>query len=362
MGRTYKQFSMEERCLLQTQLSMGWRPAAIAAGLQRARSTVTREMRRNGWHPVRPRPKGGRRFIAGGYHAATADRRARMLQRTPRVVRKLVPGTVVWDLVLAELGRGLSPEQVGFTLRRMPDPVRLSHETIYTALYAMPRGELRARVMTLLRRRRMSRRSRSKAAVDPSRRHFIDPIKLIDQRPEEVGLRLVPGHWEGDLIKGKLNQSRVGVLVERTTLFLALVKLEDGSAKTCAEGFARILNRFDSQMRRSMTYDQGREMAQHKWLEQQTGIEVYFAHPHSPWERGINENTNGLLRQFLPKGQDLSRFSQQQLDDIAMLINARIRKSLGKQAPAELFLPEGTFNFVEFWQNPGMFTNVALGT
>jgi IS30 family transposase len=102
-------------------------------------------------------------------------------------------------------------------------------------------------------------------------------------------------------------------------------------------------------------------MAQHKWLEQQTGIEVYFAHPHSPWERGINENTNGLLRQFLPKGQDLSHFSQQQLDDIAMLMNARIRKSLGKKAPAELFLPEGSFDFVEFWQNPGMFTNVALG-
>ena len=362
MARTYKQFSMEERCLVQAQLSMGWRPAAIAAGLQRARSTVTREMWRNGWHPAPLRQKAGRRFLSGGYHAVTADRRAGRLRRQPRVERKLVAGTAVWDLVLAELGRGLSPEQVAFTLRRMPDPVRLSHETIYTALYAMPRGELRARIMTLLRRRRMSRKSRSKSPGDPNRRHFIDPIKLIDQRPVEVGLRLVPGHWEGDLIKGKLNQSRVGVLVERTTLFVALVKLEDGSAKTCAEGFARILNRFASQMRRSMTYDQGREMAQHKWLEQQTGIEVYFAHPHSPWERGINENTNGLLRQFLPKGEDLSRFSQQQLDDIALLMNARIRKSLGKRAPAELFLPEGTFDFVEFWQNPDKFTNVALGT
>ena len=278
-----------------------------------------------------------------------------------RVRPKLVPGTPVWMRVLAELGRGLSPEQVARTLARMPEPVRLSHETIYTALYAMPRGQLRARLMTLLRRRRMSRRSRSKGGVGAARSHFADPIRLIDQRPAEVGLRLVPGHWEGDLIKGKLNQSRVGTLVERTTLYVALVRLEDGSAKTCAEGFARILNRFDAAMRKTMTYDQGREMAQHTWLERETGIEVYFAHPHSPWQRGICENTNGLLRQFLPRGEDLSRFSQQQLDDIALLMNARIRKSLGNRAPAELFLPEGSFDFVQFWQNPGRFTNVALG-
>jgi transposase, IS30 family len=360
MERGYKHLSMESRCLIQVQLALGFRPATIAGVLGRARSTVVREMRRNGWKSDNGKPRPGCPY-GSGYHAGAAHGRAGTLGRKPRVARKLVPDTAVWDRVIAELGRGLSPEQVAFTLRRMPDPVRLSHETIYTALYAMPRGELRARIMTLLRRRRMSRRSRSKGSVDPSRHHFIDPIKLIDQRPVEVGLRLVPGHWEGDLIKGKLNQSRVGVLVERTTLFVALVKLEDGSAKTCAEGFARILNRFASQMRRSLTYDQGREMAQHKWLEQQTGIEVYFAHPHSPWERGINENTNGLLRQFLPKGEDLSRFSQQHLDDIAMLMNARIRKSLGKRAPAELFLPEGTFDFVEFWQNPDKFTNVALG-
>jgi IS30 family transposase len=243
----------------------------------------------------------------------------------------------------------------------MPEPVRLSHETIYTALYAMPRGQLRARIMTLLRRRRLSRRSRSKGGVGQARNRFVDPIKLIDQRPEEANLRLVPGHWEGDLLHGRLNQSCVGTLVERCTLYVALVKLEDCSAKTCAEGFARILNRFDAAMRKSLTYDQGREMAQHKWLEQQTGIDVYFAHPHSPWERGINENTNGLLRQFLPKGEDLSRFSQQQLDDIALLMNARIRKSLNKRAPAELFLPHGAFDFVQFWQNPDKFVNVALG-
>ena len=360
MGRNYRQLSLEERALIQTQLSMGWSPAAIAAGLQRARSTVLRELRRNGWRTSAEVSWQSRRWGNGGYLARLADRRARRLRAVPRVARRLLSGTSLWKLVVAELSRGLSPEQVALTLRRMADPVRLSHETIYTALYAMPRGELRARVMTLLRRRRMSRRSRSKGGVGAARNHFVEPIKLIDQRPAEVGLRLVPGHWEGDLIKGKLNQSRVGTLVERTTLYVALVKLEDGSAKTTAEGFARILNRFDAAMRRTLTYDQGREMAQHRWLEQQTGIAVYFAHPHSPWERGINENINGLLRQFLPRGEDLSRFSQQQLDDIALLMNARIRKSLGNKAPAELFLPEGAFDFVQFWQNPDKFVNVAL--
>lgn len=361
MGSGYRQLSLEERSLIQTQVSMGWSPAAIAAGLQRARSTVLRELRRNGWKPNRP-VKSGRPYVAGGYYATTANQRARANHRKPRRQRKLVVGTPLWEQVIAELGRGLSPDQVTRTLRRMPEPVRLSHETIYTALYTMPRGELRARIMTLLRRRRMSRRSRSKGGVGEARNAFVTPIKLIDQRPEEVGLRLVPGHWEGDLLKGRLNQSRVGTLVERTTLYVALVKLDDGSAKTCAEGFARILNRFDAAMRKTLTYDQGREMAQHQWLEREAGIDVYFAHPHSPWERGINENTNGLLRQFLPKGEDLSRFSQEQLDDIALMLNARIRKSLRDKAPAELFLPEGAFNFVHFWQNPDKFTKVALGT
>jgi IS30 family transposase len=354
MGMAYKHLSMEERSLLQTQLSMGWSPAAIAAGLQRARSTITREMARNGWRPRVLRTHIGRPPLAGGYYAPFAEQRARILRRKPRNLRKLVPGTPLWDRVIGYLRRGLSPEQIASTLALMPDPVRLSHETIYTALYAMPRGQLRARVLTLLRRRHKQRRPRSGKVTRP----FLDAITLIDDRPAEVAERLVPGHWEGDLIKGKLNQSRVGTLVERTTLFVALVKLEDGRAETTANAFATILNRFQSPKRLSMTYDQGREMAQHGSLAQQANIKVYFAHPHSPWERGINENTNGLLRQYLPKGTDLSLFSQQQLDEIAMLLNARPRKSLGWKAPAELFLPEGQFNFVHYWSDN--IDNVAL--
>jgi len=356
MARTYKQLSLEERSLLQAQLTMGWRPAAIAAGLQRARSTITREILRNGWQPAAEVSPQSRRWGNGGYLARTANLRAQRLHRKPRVRPRLVPGNPLWSLVIEHLRRRLSPAQIASTLARMPDPVRLSYETIYTAFYAMPRGELRATVLTLLRRRHAQRGAR---APDRYHRPFLDAMTLIDQRPAEVAERIVPGHWEGDLIKGKMNRSRVGTLVERTTLFVALVKLDDGRAETTANGFASILNRFDSQMRRSLTYDQGREMAQHRSLAQQTGIKVYFAHPHSPWERGINENTNGLLREYLPKGADLSRFSQDQLDDIAIELNSRIRKSLGWKAPAELFLPQGAFHFALYWQaktNP-----VALG-
>ena len=174
---------------------------------------------------------------------------------------------------------------------------------------------------------------------------------MISSRPAEAQDRAVPGHWEGDLLVGKGNSSQVGTLVERTTLFVALVKLESAKADVAAEAFTRIFNRFESQMRRSMTYDQGTEMRHHKRLTQNTGVDVYFAHPRAPWERGINENTNGLLRQYLPKSTDLSVFSQEQLDDIAWLLNSRPRKSLGWKAPAELFLPEGAFDFVQYWSS-----------
>jgi IS30 family transposase len=356
MGKTYKHLSLEERTLLQTQLGMGCSPAAIAAGLQRERSTVTREMGRNGWRPVTVPRRPGRPRLLEGYQAQRAHERAAKLAAKPRVERKLVVGSALFEQVVEHLRRGLSPEQIAFTLGSMPDPVRLSHETIYTALYAMPRGQLRARVLTLLRRAHRQRRKRTEGK---DRRGLIPNMTLIDQRPSEVRERLVPGHWEGDLIKGRRNQSQVGTLVERTTLYVALVKLEDGKATTAAAGFAQILNRFDAEMRRSMTYDQGREMARHQDLSVSTGVKVYFAHPHSPWERGINENTNGLLRQYLPKGEDLSLYSQEDLDDIAASFNARPRKSLGWKAPAELFLPEGAFNFQKHWSS--IINPVALG-
>ena len=351
MAQGYIHLNTQERALIETQLRAGMRPGAIARGLQRARSTITRKIRRNGWLAGRELSRRGSHRVAGGYRCVPADRRARVLAAKPRLLRKLVVGNPLWQKVVDHLRQGLSPAQIASTLARMPDPVRLSYETIYTALYAMPRGQLRSSLLLHMRRRHRARRARR--GKDGRSKPSIPNMTLIDQRPIEVQMRLVPGHWEGDLIIGKGNLSQVGTLVERTTLFVALVKLTSSKADITAEAFTTILNRFDSQLRRSMTFDQGSEMRHHKTLTENTGVDVYFAHPHAPWERGISENTNGLLRQYLPKATDLSLFSQDQLDDIAWRLNTRPRKTLGWKAPAELFLPEGAFDFVNYWSNIG---------
>jgi IS30 family transposase len=345
MPRSFRHLDLSERVFIETQLSSGMRPAGIAANLKRARSTVSREIRRNGW-----RAKLRQGAIAGGYRCVVADRRARVLAAKARRQRKLVPGNQLWITMLERLYLGLSPVQIASTLARMADPVRLSHEAIYTALYAMPRGQLRASLLDLLRRRHKARRP---ARGKSKRSQSIPDMTLIDHRPPEVAERLIPGHWEGDLIIGKGNLSQVGVLVERKTLYCVLVRLKDGKAPTVARAFARILKRFEKQMRLSMTFDQGSEMSRHKTLTKNTGVTVYFAHPHSPWERGICENINGLIRQYLPKSTDLSRFSQKQLDAIGWELNTRCRKTLGWKAPAELFLPKDAFDFVKYWANAG---------
>jgi IS30 family transposase len=243
----------------------------------------------------------------------------------------------------------------------MDKSVRISHESIYSAIYAMPRGELRSEVISLLRKSHKTRRPRARG---DDRRGLIPNMTSIDERPLEVDERLVPGHWEGDLIKGARNRSQVGTLVERTTLFTVLAHMQDATALGAANAFSTVLNKVDAQMRLSLTYDQGREMAAHQHLTHITGMQVYFAHPHSPWERGINENTNGLLRQYLPKGEDLSVYTQEDLDKIAWRLNTRPRKSLAWKCPAELFLPEDSFDFQAYWKSilqPNQ-PNVALGT
>jgi transposase, IS30 family len=349
MPKPYTHLSCEERAVIQTKLEMGFTPGAIALGLGRAPSTIKRELDRNQWlAPSCPR-KPGRPPLAGGYRTQTAQARARAMASKPRVMPKLIVGNPLWELVIARLACGLSPEQVGSTLARMPQPVRISHETIYTAIYAMPRGELRTEIIGLLRKSHRTRRPRARGE---DRRGLIPNMTSIEERPLEVDERVLPGHWEGDLIKGMGNRSQVGTLVERTTLFTVLAKVDRATALCAAESFAKALARIDSQMLRSLTYDQGREMAAHEKFSQDTGMAVYFANPHSPWERGINENTNGLLREYLPKGSDLSVYTQDHLDTIAWTLNVRPRKSLGWKCPAELFLPEGAFDFQAYWSNP----------
>ena len=356
MTKKYRHLTLDDRTLIQTQLQQGFKPGAIAAGLNRPRSCISRELARNGWKAPSANRSVGRPSVAGGYSSIQANLRAQRLLAKPRVERKLVVGNPLWDKVSGSLQQGLSPEQIAGTLGRMDDPIRLSHETIYQAIYAMPKGGLRTEMIALLRCGHNKRRPRSRG-VD--RRGQIPNMTSIDLRPADITERLVPGHWEGDHIKGASNRSQVGTLVERKTRYVALVKLDNGSAQATTEGFGTILQRFDVDMRRSLTYDQGREMAQHAKLTEDTGIKVYFAHPHSPWERGQNENINGLLRQYLPKGSDLSLFSQQELDDIAWKLNTRPRKSLNWMCPAELFLPDDAFDFKAYWANK--LNLVALG-
>lgn len=343
MGK-YKQLSIEERSVIQAQLTLGFKPSWIAVGLGRSVSTISRELHRNGWMKLKGKPERGRPAIAGKYRAILAQGRADGLSAKPRVERRLQLGSALWNAVMDYLSLGYSPEQIAGTLKTVnaehPN-LQVSHETIYSAIYLMPRGELRTEVIGWLRFGHTKRRPRARGE---DRRGQIPDMVSIHDRPPEVDERLVPGHWEGDLIKGKGNRTSVGTIVERTTLFTVLAKMEKATAESAVNGFSHVLNRIEAQKRLSMTYDQGREMARHAQLTENTGIKVYFADPHSPWQRGINENTNGLLRQYLPKGEDLSVFSQEELDAIAWKLNTRPRKSLGFKCPAELFTPDA-FDF-----------------
>ena len=215
-----------------------------------------------------------------------------------------------------------------------PTIQHVSHETIYTAIYAQPRGELRRQLIACLRHGHSTRLSRKRGT---DRRGQIPDMVSIHVRPPEVDDRVMPGHWEGDFIKGAGNQSSVGVLVERTSRLVLLAKMEDATAASALAGFTAKLNSIAAPLRQSFTYDQGKEMTRHQELSAATGVRVYFCDPHSPWQRGTCENTNGLLRQYLPKGTDLSIYSQDELDAIADSLNSRPRATHAFHSPFEVF-------------------------
>ena len=210
----------------------------------------------------------------------------------------------------------------------------VSHETIYNMIYAHPKGELRRELIACLRQGRSTRKPRSDGQ---DRRGGIPEMVSIHVRPPEVEDRQMPGHWEGDFIKGKNNASSVGVLVERVSRLVLLARMDDATAASALKGFSEKLNSIAAPMRLSLTYDQGREMAKHRELTAQTGVKVYFCDPHSPWQRGSCENTNGLLRQYLPKGTDLSVYSQEELDAIADSLNNRPRAVHNFASPLAVF-------------------------
>lgn len=328
MGKHYEQLCAEERGTIMALHHRGSSIRAVARVLRRSASTIWRELRRNGGQDPARGPAIGRPRLLPGYDAVVAGRRALRLRRKPRRRRKLHRQGALWALVRQHLLRKWSPEQIAGTLRCV------SHETIYTAIYAMPRGALRRELTVLLRRGRAKQRPRSRG---PCRRGQMGELASIHVRPPEANERLLPGHWEGDFIKGCRNRSAVGTLVDRHSLFLMMAKMDNCSALAALQGFTRAFAPLPPELRKTLTYDQGKEMALHQKLAQSTGLKIYFADPHSPWQRGICENTNGLIRQYLPKSVNLENYSQRQLDYIAWELNTRPRKSFGFKTPAEVF-------------------------
>ena len=318
--------SYRERCRIEDLLHAGWSQAEIARDLGRHRSTIGREVHRN------------RTLRANGsrYGADNAQGKADRAARRPKPAR-LGTNLRLRREVQDRLLKNHSPEQIAQRLREdYPDDPEMwvSHETIYQSIYVQSRGGLKRELAKHLRTGRALRKPRR---VTGERRGRIPGMVNISERPPEVADRAVPGHWEGDLIMGSAaSHSAVGTLVERTTRFVMLLHLPDGySAPAVAEAMTAKMATLPEQLRRSLTWDQGKEMADHAQIAEATGMAIYFCDPHSPWQRGSNENTNGLLRQYLPKGSDLSFYGAGMLDNIAAELNGRPRKTLDWRTPAE---------------------------
>jgi IS30 family transposase len=320
--RAANQLSLGEREEISRGMAAGESVRAVARRLGRAPSTVSRELIRNG----------GRRR----YRAAVADHAA--WGRTLRPKRcKLATNTRLREVVAVKLGEDWSPQQIaGWLVRTFPDEPEMwvSHETIYLTLFVQARGALKRELATHLRTRRMKRRSRAHTSRGHGRGQIVDAV-AISERPAEVEDRAVPGHWEGDLLIGS-GRSQIATLVERSTRFVMLVRLPEGrSTEDVVSALASHVQTLPVQLRRSLTWDRGLELADHKRFTVDTGVQVYFCDPKSPWQRGSNENTNGLLRQYFPKGTSIAAFTQAQLDEIAAKLNGRPRQTLNWMTPSE---------------------------
>lgn len=323
----YHRLTMNEREEISLGLAQGLSRRDIAAMLQRSPATVSREIRRNN-------------YIYGScqYRAVIAHSRARRRARKRCKKRKLDSNERLRQFVFEHLNKRWTPEQIAKRLKMLYPldmAMHISHESIYSYLYLWPYGELRKIVLKCLRRRHKCRRTYGKGRP---KNEAIQDFISIEQRPKEVADRIIPGHWEGDLIMGHGNASALGVLVERTTRMIFLVRLKNKDAQAVRIAFARKFKHLPEGLKRSLTYDNGQEMAQHKLFTKNTRIQVYFAHPHSPWERGTSENTNDMLRQFFPKGINFNKVSLRQINKVQNLVNDRPRKTLGFLTPHEVFV------------------------
>lgn len=340
-----RHLSQVEREVIAAGVARGDSIREIARLLERAPSTVWRELQRNRGHAPRYRPKRVTRppRQSAFYSSSTAQLRADRRLSRPKI-SKLAGDERLRVAVELRLKLGHSPQQISARLKRdFPDDeqMRISHEAIYRSLFVQGRGELRNELAKQLRSGRTTRKPlartqrRAAATSGPGK---IPGMVMISQRPAEVEDRAVPGHWEGDLIIGKDSQSQIGTLVERSTRFVILLHLPGSrDAATVADQMIAQMRRLPEHLRRSITWDQGKEMAEHKRVKAELELSdgVFFCDPHSPWQRGTNENTNGLLRQYFPKSTDLSGYTQHYLDYVAALLNGRPRQTLEWATPAE---------------------------
>ena len=296
---------------------------SIAVSLNRAPSTISREINRNG----------GQR----GYRASQADQATWDRAHRPKPC-KLVENRALARIVARKLQLEWAPEQIaGWLKHTYPDDERyhVSHETIYRSLFIQARGALKKELLQHLRRTRMMRRSRHHTQKTQEHGRITDAVS-IRERPTSVEDRALPGHWEGDLLFGSHN-SQMATLVERHTRYLMLAKVDSKDTETVINALIKQAHKLPRELYTSLTWDRGKEMADHKRFTLATDIQVYFCDPHNPWQRGANENTNGLLRQYFPKGMDLSRASQAKLNAVARRLNERPRKTLNFETPAERF-------------------------
>jgi IS30 family transposase len=321
--RSRHALTSHEREQISRGIASGLSVRSIARSIRRSASTISREIARNG----------GR----ARYRAIKAEDRALEMGLRPKPC-VLAANAKLRNTVARKLQLQWSPEQISGWLKRtypLELSMQVSHETIYRSHFIQARGVLRKELMQHLRTNRVMRRGKRSTIKGQARGSIVDAV-TIRERPAEVEDRAIPGHWEGDLLSGS-NNSHIATLVERTSRFTMLVKLTGKDAVTVTTALKRAIGRLPQHIRQSLTWDRGPELAAHKCLSVSANIDIYFCDPQSPWQRGSNENTNRLVRQYLPKGTDISHFKQSQLNQIALRLNQRPRKTLNYKTPAEVY-------------------------
>ncbi len=324
MQNKYIRIQASEREEISRGLAAGWTFSHIAHNISRPVSAVSREVKNNCKYKR-------------CYRAGSAELKAHTIRHRQKQSKALEINELLRNYVITNLKLQWSPEEIAKRLKlNYPDDMtmRASYETIYTYLYCLPRGSLKKELLKCLRQERKFRHNRK--AVHAKRSSIIDAIS-ISERPQEALGRIIPGHWEGDLIVGKNHGSAMGTLVERVTRYLLLVPLKNKDAYSVRIAFAKAIKNIPKHLKKTLTYDRGTEMAEHKLFTQNTKVQVYFCDPHSPWQRGTNENTNGLIRQYFPKGTDFNAISKQEIQLVQNRLNDRPRKVLEYYKPDEVF-------------------------